>query len=434
MSDESNSQIAALQMLSAETQALIAGLRGYLPSRDLELDWATLCQLAAAHRVAPLLHQAWEPFADRLPPAVLSDLTMLRRQSRKQGLLGLRQRDEVLRTLSEADVTAIVLKGGAWARRWYTDISLRPFNDIDLLLSIHDMDHARDALFSAGYRHQVLSEGETGMFHHGMPLEHPNNPCSIELHRQLLVYPTPQVLRFEDVFDRSIVFVEKGAHVRSLDPVDTLIHLCMHLLQHVESNPGWSLLNVWDVVRHLDACEIDWELFDRRANEVGVASACRASLGLVAVVTGAAIPRSHLDTSAGNRLIAFPILRYSLTPTYHRSILSFFEVLSRRDFWQLLPTLREALSRRMKKRTPNEGASATPSLSGRFTPLPLRAFPQEILWVCRESLRSGIGHIQRGIRQIRWEEQASVTVHEIVSGSVESSAKIEYGGTSWPTM
>src|SRR5579859_2920829 len=117
MSDEFNGRIAKLEMLSAETQALIAGLRGCTPSRDLQLDWATLCQLAAAHRVAPLLHRAWAPFADRLPPAVLSDLMVLRRQSHKQGLLGLRQRNEVLRILDEADLPVIVLKGGAWARR-----------------------------------------------------------------------------------------------------------------------------------------------------------------------------------------------------------------------------------------------------------------------------------------------------------------------------
>lgn len=406
MSKASRAVTSERSGLSVEIQALVQGLRGEAPDNP-HLDWAELCRLALAHGVAPLLHQSWAPLPAEVPAPVLSDLAELRRQSRKQGLLGLHQRDELLRLLADDGVHPIVLKGGAWARPWYGDVSLRPFNDIDLLVSVQDMERARGALLAAGY----VETGEEVVPHHGAPLQHPVKPLAVELHRWVLALPASDQWEYEDVRGRSLALDGKDVLVYTLDPEDTLVHLCVHLLQHMGSEPGWKLLNVWDIARHVQSRAMRWEVFEQRASQSGVVEACHAALGLVALLTEAPIPGAQGDIGAGSRLLDFPFMHCSFDPVYHRSALSLIDILSHPGRWQTWPG---SVRRVMRRRSPRRGVVTGHAPKTQQPARPLLSFPREVGWLLRAGFRLRTGQIQQGIRQLRWEEQARHTVNDLL--------------------
>lgn len=336
----SSSSDTLAQGLSIEMQVLIGGLRGLPPPQDTPLDWVKLGHLAVAHGVAPLLHRAWSSLPDGVPGALLTDLASIRWQTLKQSLLALRQRDTILHILGEAQIPVLTLKGAALARHWYRDLSLRPFGDIDLLIPASEAGTARRALFAAGYQSDRHPAG-LNIFapHHGAPLLHPGMPCAIELHSQLQALTPLQNVRYEEFCARSIILDGRDALVRTLGPEDTLLYLCAHLLRHVVDELGWRLLSAWDIARHLERYSIDWVAFTYRARLAGLQTACRATLGLAALLADARVPESQMDANAAQRLVPLPVGRVSMD---HYAVFHATETLLRGDLrgaWQGLVTV-----------------------------------------------------------------------------------------------
>lgn len=316
-----------LQLLPAELRALISCIQGQAPEM-VDVEWERLARLAGVHGVAPLLHRACRNMRDTMPPALLDELTRLRRQSALTGLLGLRQRDQVLEILQQADVPYLVLKGAALARVWYGDLSLRPFVDIDLLVPASQIGWARRALLLAGYKESRLS----GAPHHEIPLYRPDMPCTIELHHGLTSLPLRHVIPFEELLARAITPSGEEAHVRTLSPEDTLLHLCLHLLQHVEITHGWQLRYLCDIARHLEAFAIDWQIFGERAQALEAHRGCIAVLGLAALVAHAPVPPTQVDQEAALALLRYPVP--PLGDVAHHFLAAFVVALGRGDLKQ----------------------------------------------------------------------------------------------------
>jgi len=308
---------AALGALSREERVLVAGIHGRLPA-EKSIDWTELMRLAHIHGVGPLLHRTWSSAADAIPRDVLAELLLLRRQHMMRSMISLRERDQALRILGRADIPCLVLKGGALARRWYGDVSLRPIADVDLLVPASDAVRARQALMEAGYR----GGSREPPAYHDLPLEMPGSPSSIELHYELTDLQLPHPIVFEDLHARAITLDGSDALVRTLGPEDTLVHLCVHVLRHVSFDGGWTLLQLCDITRHLEAFTIDWELFDARTDETGLGHGGSAVLSLAALLCGATVPARHVDWDATQRLLQHPARLQVLESYYeHRRAL-----------------------------------------------------------------------------------------------------------------
>jgi len=290
-----------LRFLNPEVRALIAGIQGATPE-STELDWDRLVRLAVAHGVAPLLHREWAGHSE-VPRAVLDEFVRIRRQSALNGVLGICERDELLRLLNHEQVRFLVLKGAALARSWYGDISLRPFLDIDLWVPESQLPQAHQALARAGYKPM----SHPGAIHHEVPLHRSGSPCSVELHHRLTFLPLLRVLRFEDFYARGTEVEATDGCLRTLSPEDTLVHLCLHCLADMAYTHGWRLRHLVDIRQHVEAFAVDWPEFAERATALGVRRACGAVLGLAALVAGAQIPADCIDAAATIDLLHHPM-------------------------------------------------------------------------------------------------------------------------------
>ena len=402
---------AALGALSQEEQALVAGIHGRLPA-ERSIDWTEFMRLVHIHGVGPLLHRTWSSAADAIPPDVLAKLLLLRRQHTMRSMISLRERDQALRTLGRADVPCLVLKGGALARRWYGDISLRPIADVDLLVPVSEAVRARQALMEAGYR----GGSREPPTYHDLPLEMPGSPSSIELHYELTDLQLPHPIVFEDLHARAVALDGPDALVRTLGPEDTLVHLCIHVLRHVSFDGGWTLLQLSDIARHLEAFSIDWELFDERTDETGLGHAGSAVLSLAALLCGARVPDRHRDRGAAQRLLHHPARVQVLESYYeHRRVLEVAEALSRMAWHEPAKKLFRWLLRLRSgtTATPMHVSDTQPAQTSR-----LRTILRDSWWLVRRSRRKSRSeryYLTQGIAFIRRRRQASELVNDLLT-------------------
>lgn len=285
-----------------EFGAIIAWLRGWTTDGS-DLDWNRLRRLAIAHGVAPLLHQCWVEQAADVPATLQDVFKRARQENALRGVLALRQRDELLAVLAHADIAVLVLKGAALGRRWYGELSLRPFVDIDLLVPRDQIAAANASLLEAGY---LESTSERTDFHE-VPLYRRGQPCGVEIHHELTSLRGTQLLTYEELSKRAVAPELDNPALRTLGPEDTLIHLCLHLLHHLQLTEGWALRYLCDMDRHLRLYALDWDRFAGQARTVGALNGCRAVLGLVVLVTGADVPSEWADSASGRLLVSYAV-------------------------------------------------------------------------------------------------------------------------------
>lgn len=143
-------------------QFLVRCLRAFLaaqgtpplaPPLEEAADWNSLIQLAAFHRVAPLLYKRLRNTCPQVVPAsVLTDLEAYVRSVAIRSLLLTGELVRLLKRLEAQGIPAISFKGPALASLLYGDPALRHFDDLDILVRQEDYASAKRLLLSLGYQ------------------------------------------------------------------------------------------------------------------------------------------------------------------------------------------------------------------------------------------------------------------------------------------
>jgi hypothetical protein len=219
------------------TGALVADvLSGAWRGRDAPAWTLTGDQLESA---AALLHYsgtaalAWwrlRHTAAAQSPAIASLHQAYRSQSLQAAVYEHRI-GEAFRRLQAAGIPAILLKGLASAR-YYSDVGLRPYGDIDVLMHRSHFDAARQILESPPLAGQYY-----------------------DLHENLKDLPERSLT---ELFDRSRIQSIGGTEVRTLGHEDHLAFICVHLLRH----GAWRAIWLCDVAAALEnqPAGFDWAI------------------------------------------------------------------------------------------------------------------------------------------------------------------------------
>ena len=205
----------------AVLRAFVADLAAPVPAQDGWLDAAEQHGVLAV--VAALLERA----GHRLPPA--ADRERLR--SLAHQLRTLTDLRRVGAVLDDAGVGWLVMKGPALAWLAYGGGLARPSSDLDVLVAPADFEHAVASLTAAGAteRDEPWSEkvasghGEVGLdLDGGLHLDLHWSPTSVGTWRERIR------LDAETLLARSVTADLGGVRARTLDPLDTLVHLGVH--------------------------------------------------------------------------------------------------------------------------------------------------------------------------------------------------------------
>jgi hypothetical protein len=119
-----------------------------------EEDWRSIARLAAHHGLAGLAARNLEWARERgveVPSGALDSLEVLRRRVLTQNLARRAAAREVADALAREGIPFVALKGAALAEEVYGDLSLRGFNDFDVLVPVDSVDAAYRVGQKTGY-------------------------------------------------------------------------------------------------------------------------------------------------------------------------------------------------------------------------------------------------------------------------------------------
>lgn len=265
------------------------------------MNWPLVLEFARAHGVLALVARSLE--AERwngVPDDVVQALTGYRLQLAARNLVLSRKLLQLLDQLARNGITAIPYKGPVLAALAYGDIGLRPFVDLDLILSEADVLRARSVLLADGY--ESLSpradSARPGALPPGynVPLRCVADGVVVELHWKL---SPSSPLTIEWLLPGTRPFPLLQTNVPCLAPEHLLLALCVHGTKHV-----WERLEFVCAVAHLvgRAAELDWDRLRRDARSLRAGRSVALGLALAARIADAPLPEGFLD-ALGERAV-----------------------------------------------------------------------------------------------------------------------------------
>jgi Uncharacterised nucleotidyltransferase len=217
-----------------------------------KIDWAKLLEMATQHRVLPLLYAGLKTERSRTSsaarsPAIPQEILMqLRHEFHAQTRRSLLLSGELVRLLNlfEAQgIPVLPFKGPVLAASAYGNLSLRQFCDLDILVRLRDLEKAKAAFLSEGYRMkieriEVTPEQEAAFvrsskIHHlvreaAYPFIHPQTDIIVELHWGIVPPYFSFPIDTEEVWDDLETVSIAGQNVPNLSPEKMLLAIAGH--------------------------------------------------------------------------------------------------------------------------------------------------------------------------------------------------------------
>ncbi len=115
-------------------------------------NWKELLKSARNHRVVPLLWRALTTASkDLVPDDVLEDLRMDNLLNAMRNLMLAKELISIIESMEDHGISVMPFKGLVLASSAYGDLSLRQFDDLDILISLKDIEKADEMPLFLGY-------------------------------------------------------------------------------------------------------------------------------------------------------------------------------------------------------------------------------------------------------------------------------------------
>jgi hypothetical protein len=256
--------------------------------RVTQQAWPAFLSRLDFHRLTGMAAAAWEGGRLELESAQAEELlehqrsAMLLALAIEQQLLGLKD------AFAAAGVRAVVLKGPAAAHSFYPDPAMRPFGDLDLLVSTTDWRPACEVLLRQGYTRN-LPEPRRGFDERfGKAATHSDRTgLQVDLHRTVVLGPFGLWLDPEELMAHGSTFLLGGRPIDRLDATGMLLNAVLHAA--LGATPP-LLLPIRDVVQAAWHPEVDWGLLTEWVSRWHLAIAFRQAFNLVSQELNTELP------------------------------------------------------------------------------------------------------------------------------------------------
>jgi hypothetical protein len=204
---------------------------------------------------------------------------------------------ELLRLLGlfEAqNIPAIPYKGPVLAASIYGNLSLRQFNDLDILISRQHVSAAKDLLIAQGYRSlaelgDTLEADSSQSSAYNLKFGRNDGKLNLlELHWRVTPPYFSYPFELESFWNRLEPISLAGTIVRSLSAEDLLLILCIHGAKDDWRRLGW----VCDVAKLIDSRKaLDWDRVTDQAGRLGCERMLYLGLHLAYDLLGTTLPQ-----------------------------------------------------------------------------------------------------------------------------------------------
>ena len=251
-------------------------------------DWARLIGLSEEHGLWPLVHTHVSAAGASMPPEDAAHLAHRLVETTAVNLALCGQLSDILASLTRAGIPAVALKGPVLASA-YGHIGIRPFADLDVLVSRPRAAAAVAALRADGYRPADQYSIAEGVYP-AAAREHVLVPdrtdrVAVELQVDVTSWPLPVALPADDLIERARTVVIGGRAMRTLSPEDHVLTLAIHGTRH-----GWNSLRYLSDLHAASTETLDWPLIHARARQARMSRMLNVGLILAHQVLDSPLP------------------------------------------------------------------------------------------------------------------------------------------------
>jgi len=247
------------------------------------LSWEILFERATGFGLFPLLYTGLEALGfQAVPDAVRADWARAFRIHAIRTELTAGELTRILRSLSDAGIPVVPLKGVALAESLYGDPALRVSDDIDVMVPASRAIEAFHVLVASGYQSDFT--GRPNLLQLNMRysrdclLIRPGPPyiAALELHSGLVWGGPLERGLLEQVWADARPMTFRGAPAFAMSTEWELLYLAISALRHAGASLKWYA----DIDRLCSRRPVDWKKVSERARSLGWEAPVRASLQL----------------------------------------------------------------------------------------------------------------------------------------------------------
>jgi hypothetical protein len=270
------------------------------------LDWPYLLAEAAENSITPLLEkQLCAVVPNAIPAEYLAQLKSASRANTVRCLFMTAELNKILELFESHGIQSIPYKGPVLAQQAYGDITLREFEDLDIILRQRDLPRAHEIILSLGYRAKfpwILSPGAAASL---VPGEYNyravERQIMVELHTEMTLRHFPVVPCLDDFSQRLVPVELSGRDVQTFCPEDALPILCIHGSKDFWERISW----IADISELIHAHpQLDWDAVRRGAESLKAQRMLHLGLTLAASLLDAPVPREILQPATTDAAVA----------------------------------------------------------------------------------------------------------------------------------
>lgn len=268
------------------------------------LDWQYLLDAATEHSLRPLLlRNILAVGPDLVPADWLAKLQESVRANSIRNLFLASELCKILDRLRERGISAIPYKGPVLAAQVYGDITLREFDDLDLILPQRDIPAAQQVMTSLGYAARLPWLHSPPAKESFVPGEYSyvdgGGRVAVELHTQYTLRHFPKPLALDDLRLRLTPVSLGATQLQTFSLEDLLPILCVHGSKDFWARLSW-IADISELAR--SAKRIDWNVAMRQAAKLGVERMTHLGIALAVGVLGLSVPESVLRRIRADRI------------------------------------------------------------------------------------------------------------------------------------
>ncbi len=264
--------------------------------RDLvaqPLDWNYLLDAADEHSVGPLLERHLRSVAPNAgPPVEMERLKTAVRANTVRSLFLTAELHKVLDLFASNGIAAIPYKGPVLAEQAYGDLTLRHFDDLDIIIRQGDVPKANEVMGSLGYSARfpwILSSASAraslvpGEYNY----RNDERRAMVELHTELTLRHFPVAPNLDRFIERMVTVSVGGRGVKTFASEDLLSALCIHGSKDYWARISW-IADVSELLQREAA--FDWDKALQTAESMGAARMLHLGIALARDVLEAPLP------------------------------------------------------------------------------------------------------------------------------------------------
>ncbi len=246
------------------------------------LDWDFVLSEATENSVGPLLDLNLRAVVPECVPAgVLERLKITCRANTVRCLFLAAELHKILELFRTAGIVAIPYKGPVLAEQAYGNLTLRDFDDLDIIVPQRDLTKAHEVMLGLGYQARfpwILSkDSKTALVPGEYNYRDEKRRAVVELHTELTLRHFPVAPDIDRFVQRLVKVMVAGQEVATFAPEDLLSALCVHGSKDFWDRISW-IADVAELIqRHAD---LDWDAAFRTAESLRVERMVHLGLAL----------------------------------------------------------------------------------------------------------------------------------------------------------